>query len=137
MAETRNTRQKQLILQCLRDNADRHLTVDEIHRYIRDRSESIGIATLYRNLKMLDDHGLAAKVYASEGGAPCYQIATGDAGHHTHHHMICRQCGAIADFKEDLLEAIEKIILVTEDFTVTDHRVSFYGLCGKCKKAGA
>ena len=131
--ETRNTKQRNLILECLKENADRHLTVDEILELIEKKSGHIGIATLYRNLKLLDDQSLVEKAYVAEGAAPCYKILGEGSGKHTHHHMICKECGAIADFEDDLLEAIEKIILVTKDFTVADHRVSFYGLCSKCK----
>jgi Fur family ferric uptake transcriptional regulator len=51
---------------------------------------------------------------------------------HSHHHLICRECGKIVDFEEDLLETIEKKIKDTKDFTITDHRVIFYGYCKSC-----
>jgi Fur family ferric uptake transcriptional regulator len=133
--EKRNTKQRNMILECLKENSERHMTVEEILESIQNKSGHVGIATLYRNLKLLDDQNRIEKTYISEGSAPCYKILGGSCGKHTHHHMICKECGAIADFEDDLLEAIEKIILVTKDFTVTDHRVSFYGLCGKCKSS--
>jgi len=133
--ETRNTRQRNLILDCLKEHCDSHMTVDEIFALLKDKGHDVGIATVYRNLKSLEDQGLIEKVYISGGAAPCYKMLDETAGNkHTHHHMICRNCGAIADFDEDLLDAIEKIVLVTKDFTVTDHRLSFYGVCGKCSK---
>jgi Fur family ferric uptake transcriptional regulator len=132
--ETRNTRQKSQILKALRDDPGRHLTVEEIRDLIGADGGSVGVATLYRNLKLLVEQGLAVKVLGPGDGPPKYQIASHAPGTHTHHHMICKQCGSISDFREDLLEAIEKIILVTEGFTVTDHKVSFYGVCRKCAR---
>ena len=130
--ETRNTKQRNLILECLTENCSKHLSIDELLYILKQKDEHIGIATVYRNLKLLEDSGCVKKVYISETVAPCYEIQD-KKYEHAHHHLNCQKCGEIIDFEDDLLEAIEKIIEVTKNFTITNHRVIFEGICGKCK----
>ena len=130
--ETRNTKQRNLIMECMKENNDKHLTVDELYALLKKKNENIGIATVYRNLKLLEADGNVEKVHMFDG-APCYKILEKNC-EHSHHHLICKSCNEIIDFEEDLLEAVEKIIELTKGFTITDHRVIFYGFCSKCKE---
>ena len=72
--ETRNTKQRNLILECLTENCSKHLSIDELLYILKQKDEHIGIATVYRNLKLLEDSGCVKKVYISETVAPCYEI---------------------------------------------------------------
>lgn len=130
--ETRNTKQKNLIIDTLKEYSDEHLSVDKLFDIMKAKDPHIGIATVYRNLKLLEDQGYIRKLLFADNVAPCYEVI-GNSLAHTHHHLICEKCGEIVDFEEDLLDAIEKIIQVTKDFTISDHKVIFYGTCSKCK----
>ena len=50
------------------------------------------------------------------------------------HHLICRTCGKITPFKDDLLEELERRIEEEEGFHVLDHELKFYGQCMDCQK---
>lgn len=130
--ETRNTRQKRLILDCIKDSG-RHMTVDEIYNLIKQNDEKISIATVYRNLRMLEQQGVIKKLYMAEDAPLFYEMSGSDE--HTHHHLVCSRCGAIIDFEEDLLDSIEKTIEAKKGFKIKDHRVVFYGLCKDCLEA--
>ena len=117
----------------MQENSDKHITVDELYVLLKKKNENIGIATVYRNLKLLEAEGSVEKVHIFDGAAPCYKILIKNC-EHSHHHLICKSCNTIIDFEEDLLEAVEKIIELTKGFTITDHRVIFYGICSNCKK---
>lgn len=128
--ETRNTKQKALIRDCL-SKTGRHMTVEEIYSSINKDSEKISIATIYRNLKLLEEQGVIKKLYMSDDAPLFYEM--NDQDEHTHHHLVCKKCGAIIDFDEDLLESVEKTIEEKNGFKVEDHRVVFYGICSKCQ----
>lgn len=128
--ETRNTKQKQLIRDCLKTSG-RHMTVDEIYSSINKEDEKISIATIYRNLKMLEEQGVIKKLYMAEDAPLFYEM--NDSDEHTHHHLVCKKCGAIIDFDEDLLDSLEKTIYEKKGFKIQDHRVVFYGLCKDCR----
>ena len=130
--DSRNTKQKNLILDFLKQNSDKHLPADEIFNQLSQKDAKIGVATVYRNLKRLEDLGVIEKLYGINGNAPSYKVLRHSC-EHSHHHLICKKCNAIIDFEDDLLESIEKIIQLTKDFTITDHKVVFYGVCSKCK----
>lgn len=130
--ETRNTKQKRLIFDCIKANGGRHLTVEEIYNLIKKHDEKISIATVYRNLRLLEEQGVVKKVYMAEDAPSFYELSGSDT--HAHHHLVCSDCGAIIDFDQDLLESLEKTIEEKKGFLIKDHRVVFYGICEKCRK---
>lgn len=129
--ETRNTKQKALIIGCLRSNEGCHLTAEDIHNRIKDNDQQVSIATVYRNLKLLEEQGIVKKNIVDEESSSFYELSDGSEPH-AHHHLVCRQCGAIIDFEDDLLDSLEKTIETTKGFKIADHRVVFYGTCKDC-----
>lgn len=129
--ETRNTKQKKLIRDCLKTSG-RHMTVDEIYNTINKKDEKISIATVYRNLKMLEEQGVVKKLYMADDAPLFYEM--NDSDEHTHHHLVCKVCGSITDFDEDLLDSVEKTIESKKGFKIEDHRVVFYGICKACRE---
>ena len=129
--ETRNTKQKSLILSCLK-NSGRHMNVEEIYGLIKKHDEKISIATVYRNLRTLEQQGVVKKLYMAEETPSFYELNDNDE--HTHHHLVCRKCGAIIDFDEDMLDSVEKTIEEKKGFKIEDHRVVFFGICRDCLK---
>ena len=130
--ETRNTKQKQLILDCIK-RSGHHMSVEEIYNLIKKHDEKISIATVYRNLRMLEQQGVVIKLYMAEDAPLFYEL--NDSTEHTHHHLVCNKCSAIIDFDEDLLDSLEKTIEEKKGFKIKDHHVVFYGTCSACRKA--
>ena len=128
----RHTKQRSLLLECFNKNIDKHLTVEELYEIAKSIDENIGIATVYRNVKLLEEQGIIKKIELPEL-LIAYEMCAFES-QHSHHHLICKKCGKIADFEEDLLEAIEYKINDTTDFTITDHKVIFYGYCKGCEE---
>ena len=44
------TAQRECILGIIIENKDKHLTVDEIYKYVYEKNRTIGIATVYRTI---------------------------------------------------------------------------------------
>ena len=55
-------------------------------------------------------------------------------GKHHHHHLICKTCGKVLPFKDDLLDELERHIEEETGFHVLDHELKFYGQCSECRK---
>ena len=130
--DTRNTRQKQLILNCMKQAGGAHMTAEEIYDRIRSTDAHISIATVYRNLRLLEENGTVKKVVVTDDSLGYYEMSDG-LSPHAHHHLVCRVCGGIYDFEADLLEGLEKLIETTKGFAIEDHRVVFYGVCAACR----
>jgi Fur family ferric uptake transcriptional regulator len=129
--ETRRTRQKQLITECLSAGGE-HMTAEEIYDEIRKKDGRISIATVYRNLRLLEEQGAVKKVYVADDALAYYEPSDKNTPH-SHHHLVCRRCGRIFDFEPDLLDSLEKLIEETKGFRIEDHRVTFYGICSECR----
>lgn len=127
------SKKRKLILDALKKNCCRHLTAEEIYELVSEIDSNIGIATVYRNLKFLEDNGYIKRAYVSESLSACYELHK-ENDKHSHHHLICKSCGNVIDFEDDLLDAIEKIVSLTTDFEIYDHSLTFYGKCKECRR---
>jgi Fur family peroxide stress response transcriptional regulator len=76
---------------------EEHPDADTIHRRVRSRVPTISRDTVYRNLRMLADHGLISIVGMS------HERLRFDANMRLHHHFICLRCGLIRDFYSENL----------------------------------
>jgi len=124
------TGQRQAIMDLLTENNSEHLSADEIYKMLSEKNTGIGIATVYRTLSMLEKLKLITKINIDDG---CVRYQLSDPrSEHEHHHLICECCGCIQDIKDDLLESLEKQVLVENGFHVYNHKVKFYGICKKC-----
>jgi Fur family transcriptional regulator, ferric uptake regulator len=121
--ERRTTKQKEAIKAVLAGEGG-PLLPDEIHVLAQKAVPSLGIATVYRSLKSLQDEGLVCCVEIP-GHAPRYERA--DKGHH--HHFHCQKCHAVFDL-EKCVEGLKK--LVPSGFQVTSHEITLHGLCKTC-----
>ena len=129
------SKKRAFMLDVLKENYCKHLTAEEIHELVCKKDKNIGIATVYRNLKFFEQNGYIKRAYISENLSACYELQKQN-DKHSHHHLICKNCGSANDFEDDLLDAIEKIIDVTTGFEIHDHNLVFYGKCKKCKRSG-
>jgi Fur family ferric uptake transcriptional regulator len=121
--ERRTTKQKEAIKSVLAGEVG-PLLPDEIHGLALKAVPSLGIATVYRSLKSLQDEGLVCCVEIP-GQAPRYEST--DRGHH--HHFHCRECHAVFDL-EKCVEGIKS--LVPPGFRVSDHEITLFGVCKAC-----
>ena len=132
----KTTSQRLAIFEVLSGEPDRHFTAEEIYDKVKEKWPDIGLATVYRNIQKLSEFGVIDKLNLDDGFVR-YEIGDPDrdkAKHH-HHHLICRKCGGVVTFEDDLLEALESRIRETMGFIVSDHEVKFYGWCRKCSQA--
>ena len=126
------TGQRSAILDVLVKYSGKHLSTEEVYKYVRETNPEIGLATVYRTLTLLETIGLAMKLDLDDGFSR-YELARQNEDHR-HHHLICSSCGSVSEVEEDLLDALEEQILLKNGFLVRDHRVKFYGICSKCRE---
>ena len=126
------TPQRQVILQVFLDNRDKHLSAEDVHNIVRQQSNDIGLATVYRTLELLSELEILQKMDFGDGRSR-YEINETNTPHH-HHHLICLSCGRVIEFADDLMDNLENIIAKNSNFTIVDHQVKFYGYCQECPK---
>ena len=127
------TTQRLLVLEVLASHGDQHLTAEDIHELVKEDYPEIGLATIYRTLQLLLEMQLVDRINLDDGCVR-YEIGElfyGEMKHH-HHHLICKVCGRIFPFKNDLLDDLEGHIEEKMGFRVLDHELKFYGHCSEC-----
>jgi len=120
----RNTAQRAAITQAIRGAAG-PLTVDEIHERARRQQPNLGIATVYRTVKLLLEADEIQTVVLPDGQTR-YEAA--DLAHH--HHFRCRVCGRVYDLEGCPVELADHAL--PEGFEVEDHELTLIGTCARC-----
>lgn len=112
--------------------SNEHLTPAAIYEKVHEQQPSIGRVTIYRTLDILAQLGLICEVHA-EGSCRSYLLRR-PAEHH--HHLICSDCGAVVDFTDCDLSAIEHKLIQKTGFDIGGHLLEFFGRCPNCRIMG-
>ncbi len=123
----RTTEQRELIRQILQQ-ADEHLDADRIYEQARQRSPSISLSTVYRNLQLFKQMGL---VEEHQFGSRRYYEPAPRA---KHHHLVCLGCGRVFEFNCPSTERLKSTISKEEGFRVTHAEVRLSGYCPECQE---
>lgn len=127
------TRQKTAILDYLKDNRDRHVTVNEIANYLRDSENPVGVTTVYRYMDSLLQAGIVQKyLLDSEGGA--FYEYIGENCCNEHFHLKCEGCGDLIHMECGQIRELYDHIKTGHDFGVNSIKTVFYGTCEKCRQ---
>lgn len=126
------TRQKEEILTEL-IRADRHLTAEEIH--LRIKSAKIGLATVYRTLKVFVALGIVKEIPMD--GLNYYELKI-FSGNPLHIHFKCSACNDMIDIDDvginlDYIKLNQKVEQST-GCEVMDANITLLGLCAACKE---
>lgn len=124
------TSQRLEIINVLLERPDDHLNSEEIYEIIKKTNENIGLATIYRNLKLFCELGVLTELDVGDGSAR-YDLNFDDDSHQ-HHHLICKKCGKIIEVRGDYLDELEEMIEKKYNFKITNHKLKFYGVCLDC-----
>jgi len=127
--ELRLTGRRRSVLAVL-EHSSRPLTVEEVVT-----GSGVPTSTVYRILAELVSAGVVVRV-TGIGSGDRYELAEQLSQHH-HHHLVCIDCGAIADFDpspqlEKLIDREIEALLETSGFEITHHVFDVRGRCRSC-----
>ena len=126
------TSQRKVVLDAMLANQDKHLTVEELYQIVKTEHPEIGLATVYRNIQLLNELKIVEKLNLDDGYIR-YELSN-ENEKHRHHHLICDQCGKVIEVTEDLMGSIENSFLESYGFLVYDHQAKFFGICKECQE---
>lgn len=121
----RHTRQRAAILQAIQE-ADRPLSPQEILDLAGRQLPRLGLATVYRAIRGLQDERLLTAV-AVPGEPARYEAA----GKPHHHHFYCNACTRVFEMN-GCPGPLQR--LAPAGFEVEGHEVLLYGRCETCAK---
>jgi Fur family transcriptional regulator, ferric uptake regulator len=121
---------RRMILQILRETPS-PLSAREISRGPDGGSIGLDLASVYRNLEILEDHGLVDQIQAGKG--PGRYVLAGGA---EREYLMCNRCGAIAEVDPDELESVRAVIRERYGYEVSFRHVPMVGTCRRCRGEG-
>ncbi len=118
----RMTGQRRIIAQVIEDSED-HPDVEELFTRASDRDAAISIATVYRTVKLFEEAGILDKLEFGDGRAR-YE----DAERDHHDHLIDMNSGAVIEFVDAEIEALQEKIAQKLGYELRGHRLELYGV---------
>ena len=121
------TSQRKLVLDVFLQQSG-HVQIDDIYDRVREEDPTIGIATVYRTMKLLVESGLA-EVHSFNNKTTYERLF--QVRHHDH--LICKICKKTVEFEHPLIEKYQLEICQQNGFTLKSHRMDLYGICKDCQ----
>lgn len=106
-------------------NEKGHITLDSLYSEIKQRFNSISLATIYKNIRAMTENKLLLEVKLSHSRS-VYEIAK-----NTHAHLRCEVCG---DFQDAEIDAgrIFHDTLKKFQFKINNTDIIISGICKNC-----
>lgn len=118
----RMTDQRRTIVAVLQDSHD-HPDVEELYARASSRDPRISLATVYRTVKLFEEAGILDKLEFGDGRAR-YE----DAERDHHDHLIDINSGAVIEFVDAEIEALQEKIAEKLGYKLKGHKLELYGV---------
>ncbi|MBD2312988.1 transcriptional repressor [Desertifilum sp. FACHB-1129] len=122
----KHTRSQERILKLLK-SLNRSLSAQDIYVELRNRNQTIGLATVYRSLEALKQEG-SLQVRTLPNGESLYSSMQQDQ-----HHLTCLRCGDSILIDECPVHQLERDLQRSHQFKIYYHTLEFFGLCTQCQ----
>jgi len=117
---------QQVLLEQLR-LADRELSGQDLHALLRQGPQPMGLATVYRHLRQLQQRGLIRCRHLPSGEALFAPVERDE------HHLNCVDCGTTLVLEHCPMHEVELHGDHAEGFQMLFHTLEFFGLCRRCQ----
>ena len=145
-----NVREKEQFLRFLRDRGQRvtgerlalfdeifslhgHIDAEELLAAMKARGLKISRATVYRNLDLLVESGLARKSRLGSRGFLYEHMHAGQQ----HDHLVCTACGRVVELVSPGIAALLTDICRAHGFVPARNTLQIAGLCNRCAEGTA
>ncbi len=115
------TEQRKIIVKVLSDSSD-HPDVESVHKRAVKIDKRIGIATVYRTIKLFEDNNLLEK-HEFKGYSSRYETVR-----ENHHHLIDIKSGKVKEFRNTLVDAMQKQVAKEMGYKLIDYRLELYAV---------
>lgn len=127
-----NTKQKEIILNFLKENNDKDLTIEEIVYSLKANNLNVGETTVYRYIEILVQEGKVKKYLFENKSRASYQYIENKKCDE-HFHLKCTKCSKLIHLDCREFELIKNHILKEHNFEICNSKTILYGLCENCK----
>lgn len=129
-AQLKVTPKRKAIIRFLLQN-DKCFTPDEIWKVLRKKFGHLGLPTIYRNLKELENTGILVRIIRPDQR---FHYAICRLGSEKkHHHFVCERCGRVKEVDFCNFKNIAEVIEKKLNSRIISHFLQVEGLCSQCK----
>lgn len=124
------TRAERAVLAVLGDD-NAFLSAQQIHARLLERSQRVGLTSVYRAVQSL----VAARlvdVQRNAAGEATYRRCGSDTHHH---HLVCRRCGRTVEIAAPGVERWVTSVTRSHGFRAPRHTLEITGVCAACTSA--
>jgi Fur family peroxide stress response transcriptional regulator len=104
-----------------------HPTAQRIYDEVKKVHQTVSLATVYKTLQILKEHGLVQELDLPESQARFDSYVA------PHINLICMRCGSIQDFDDSAAREMVERVAAKAEFTRTGQRLDIYGVCKTCR----
>ena len=122
-----NSKQREQILDVFL-KAENHPTIGDLYELVRKKNPKIGLATVYRAMRVICDAGLARESDFGNG-LRCFEHKY---QHQHHDHLVCLKCGRIIEVMSPQIEKLQEKLAAEHNFTPLRHTMQIFGTCRQC-----
>ena len=123
---TKHFRKRDAILQYLQSVTD-HPSAEKVFTQLKAQIPDLSIGTVYRNLNLFKQQGLAVSVATIKG----VERFDGNTGPHVH--FICQECDAVIDLMDmEIPESLKSVAEHSSGGQVAECQLCFTGICQDC-----
>ncbi|MGY9011498.1 MAG: Fur family transcriptional regulator [Rhodobacterales bacterium] len=105
------------------ESADDHPDVEELYARASAVDKRISLATVYRTVKLFDEAGILDRVDFGDGRS---RYESAERAHHDH--LIDINSGAVIEFVDSEIEALQEKIAQRLGYRLKGHRLELYGV---------
>lgn len=124
--KAQRTRSQERILTILK-TLNKAISAQDLYVELRNRDQSLGLATVYRALDSLKLEGMV-QVRTLANGEALYSLVQEDK-----HHLTCLQCGSSIAIDDCPVHSLEEELHKFYKFKIYYHMLEFFGLCKRCQ----
>ena len=114
------------ILKLFESSKVRHLSAEDVYRFLMKEELDVGLATVYRVLTQFEQAGIL-KRHHFESGKAVFELNEG--AHHDH--LVCMQCGRVEEFYDAEIEKRQVRVAKERGFSIREHSLHLYADCTK------
>ena len=123
------TPQRELIFRSFFE-MDKHVSVDELYDRVRRKDDSVGYSTVWRNLKLICQVGLAQEVNVGDGVTRYDRVTNAPHGH-----LYCLACRRLIEFDAANVLDFLTATAAGHEFEAEGFKIEIQGICSSCRQA--
>lgn len=126
------TRQKELVLACLKEHAGTWITARQVAQMLAERDAAVGTATIYRNLERLEVEGIIARGTVEGSNGTCYRYLPPEPERLQGFYLKCESCGRLMEIDCAELASFYEHFSREHHISIDPVKTVLYGTCPDC-----